>query len=95
MVISFAFTASAQPFSFNSLAPKSRNAVIPLLHINTNSAAYTLYNFTPTYNSAKIDNGKTDFQANQDFAKDIYPHLIYNGDLNGDSKPDLYTTIHQ
>lgn len=92
MVMSFAFTASAQPFSFNSLALKSSNAVIPLHHIDTSSAAY---NFTPTYNSAKIDNGKTDFQANQDFAKDVYLHLIYNGDVNGDSKPDLYTTIHQ
>ncbi len=64
-------------------------APITLLNTGTSYAAYSLSNFTPTYNPAKTTITSTDFLPKQDFATGTNPRSVAIGDLDGDGKPDL------
>jgi FG-GAP-like repeat/IPT/TIG domain/FG-GAP repeat len=64
-------------------------APITLLNTGTSLAAYSVSNFTPTYNPSKTAITTTDFQPKQDFSTGIQPSSVAIGDLDGDGKSDL------
>ena len=64
-------------------------APITLLNAGTSLAAYSLSNFTPTYNPTKTSITTTDFASDVDFTTGDTPISVAIGDIDGDGKPDL------
>lgn len=64
-------------------------APITVLNSGTNLAAYSLKNFTPTYNPAKTDISATSFSPKVDYISGTSPRNIAIGDIDGDGKPDM------